>query len=93
MGALKPLLYIPNGTLRDTSPFSITKQPLQIRTKGCFLFFDDENFHYAVEYIEPKEGEGGLEGLAASAPWDQHQFAGAKKITDEVELKKVQGQV
>jgi hypothetical protein len=87
---LKPLLYIPFGVLRDTSPFSITKQPLQISTKACFIFFDDENFHYAVEYVKPRPEEGGLEGLAASAPWPQGQIAGAKKVAEEGELRKAQ---
>jgi len=89
---VKPLLYIPCGALRDTSPFSITKEPLQIKSVGCFLFFDDENFHYAVEYVKPGPGEGGLEGLAVSTPWGQDQIAGAKKLADEEELRRIQGQ-
>ena len=89
---MKPLLYVPFGALRDTSPFSITKEPLRIVTKGCFLFFEDENFNYAIEYDRPKEGEGGIEDLARKAPWGINQFAGAKKITDEAELRKVQSQ-
>ena len=90
---MKPLLYVPFGALKDTSPFSITKQPLRITTKGCFLFFEDENFNYAVEYARPDQGEGGLEDLARKAPWGDVQFAGAKKITDEAELRKAQSQV
>lgn len=89
---VKPLLYVPFGALRDTSPFSVTKEPKQIVSRGCFLFFEDENFYYAVEYTDPQEGEGGIEDLAAKAPWNQTQFAGAKKITSEPELRKTQSQ-
>ena len=89
---MKPLLYLPFGAMRDTSPFSVTKQPLNIKTNGCFLFFEDENFHYALEYTKPGEGEGGLEDLAKRSPWGMDSFAGAKKVTDEAELRKVQSQ-
>ena len=90
---VKPLLYIPFGALKDTSPFSVTRQPLQIMTRGCFLFFEDENFNYAVEYARPNEGEGGLEDLARKSPWPMDRFAGAKKVADEAELRKIQSQI
>jgi len=90
---LKPLLYIPYGALKDTSPFSITRKPVDIRSRSCFIFFDDENFHYAVEYAQPPPGKGGIEDLRASVPWPQDQIAGAKKISSEYELRYTQSQV
>ncbi len=90
---MKPLIYIPFGAVKDTSPFSITRRPTDITTGGCFIFFDDENFHYAVEYTQPSPGKGGLEALTASSPWPINQIAGAKKVTSREELLKTQSQV
>ncbi len=86
-------MYIPYGALKDTSPFSITKKPIDIRSSSYFIFFDDENFHYAVEYVQPPPGKGGIEGLRASVPWPPDQIAGAKKITSQEELRYTQSQV
>ncbi len=87
---MKPLLYIPWGVLSDTSPFSVTQNPLRIQAKGCFIFFDDENFHYAVEYTQPAKGEGGLEGISRLAPWGPGDVSGAKKVSSERELRSIQ---
>ncbi len=89
---MKPLLYIPAGAIGDTSPFSITRKPVNITTKSCFVFFEDENFHYAVEYEKPEPGKGGLENLARISPWGPSQISGAKRIGSERGLRKVQMQ-
>ena len=89
---MKPLLYIPFGTIKDTSPFSITKNPSDIVNRGSFVFFDDESFHYAVEFEDPGPGKGGLDGISSLSPWPAEQIAGAKRVGSEADLKKVQYQ-